>query len=163
MYVNNTLSMCTVSSLFRPIETKSTLDICVLLWLKPTFMVFFFLRWVWPVKAVFYDDCRNICRSPTILDNLLLFVVWSGSLRSLGVEKALYLFIAHLGLKPLCNNVSFTTRWPGSRCVSAQPPLVSSLKTLPSWTPVFLILCPRSPCTGQVPAGCDRNRPDVCI
>lgn len=40
---------------------------------------------------------------------------------------------------------------------------VSSLKTLPSWMPVILILCLRSVQPGRVPAGRHQNRPDVCI
>ncbi len=169
MCLNNNLSMCTVSCLFRSIEWKSTRDICVLHWLQPTFMVFCFLDWVCLVIAVFYDLCRNICQSPTIFGQFIVVcgLEWLQRTSPLwipfGVERTLYLFITHLGRKLLCNNVSFTTWWPGSRCASALPPSVSSLKTVPSWTPVFLILCPRSPCLGQVPAGCDQNRPDVCI
>lgn len=86
--------------------------------------------------------------------NLLLLVDLEGLLRTfplwrpLGDEKALYLFITHFDLKLLGDNVSFATRWPGFWCISAQPPSVSSLKTLPSWTPVFLILWPHFAAAG---------------
>lgn len=129
--------------------------------LATTFFHGFFL-----LLLLFYDPCWNyyICQSHIILDDLLLFVVRRGSGECLsfrdplGDEKALYLFITHVDLKLLGNNDSFPTRRPGSWCVSAQPPSASYLKALPSWTPVFLILCPHSRQLGHVPAGCDRKQ-----
>lgn len=74
LYVNDNLPKSTVSCSFRPTETKSYLDICLLHWLQPTFVVFYFLL------SVFNGPCRNfyICHNPTILDNLLLLVVCNG-------------------------------------------------------------------------------------
>lgn len=108
----------------------------------------------------------KLCHNPTFLDNLWLLVAslrWPPLWRPLVDEKALYLFVTHLDVKLLSNNVSFIAPWPGSRCISLQPPSVSSLKTLPSWVPVFPLLCPHSLRLGQVPAGCHQNGPDVCL
>lgn len=124
MHGNDNLPNTTVSCSFSPTKILSPLDICLLHWLQPTFLVYYCLL------SVFNSPCRkfHICHSPTIWDNLLLLVVCSRCWECLpfgnlwGDEKTLYLFIIHLDLKLLGNNVSFIARWPGSWCISTQPP-----------------------------------------
>lgn len=101
-YMNDNLSTCTESCLFRPIETKSTFDFCLLHWLQPYFMVSYFPHWLCPVITVLYDPCRNyyICHSPAIFDILLLFVVWKGCFECLPfgdlcVMEKLFIYLSH--------------------------------------------------------------------
>lgn len=157
--MSNNLSKCTVSCLSRPIETKSTLDICLLPWLQPILMVFSFLNWLCPVVQYFMISAETIT-FVIVLQLLTIYCwLWFGGVAeyvspletfgwwksSLSIYHTTMLVLVLGGLDP----DTFQS--------------VSSLKMLPSWTPAFLILYTHSPRLGQVPAGCDRNRPDVCI
>lgn len=147
-----------VSCLFRPIETSVFCTCCKPPLCFPTCALALSSHNIilWFLQKLLHLSQSDNCGQAVVLERLCRI---SRLRRPLSDEKAFNLFITtYLDPKLHGNIVSFIMWWPGSQCFSTQPPSVSSLKMFPSWTPVFLILCPRSPRLGQVPAGCDRQQ-----